>query len=72
MDPEVNRSGKMMPIYHILKRVKNPEVLTEQLSSIGKIEVVEDLTEFGIAKPKHRRKPRKKKKKPKKVAEKMN
>ena len=39
MDPEVNRSGKMMPTYHILKRVEKPEVLTEQLSSNEKLKL---------------------------------
>ena len=61
MNSKINRLNKMMPTYHILKRIKKPEILTKQFSLIKKIKVIKDLTKLGIIKPKHRRKSRKKK-----------
>ena len=51
----------MMFIYYIFKKVKKPEILTEQLSLNKKIKIIKNLIKLKIAKFKHRHKSRKKK-----------
>ena len=53
MDFKINRLCKIIFIYYIFKRVIKSKILTKQFNLNGKIKIMEDLTELGIAKLKH-------------------